>query len=570
MRTESFTTFAQNFAKAFGQSGVSVSFGGTEAMTDGRHIRLPALPAGSVMTPWQVKVYNGYLDHEVAHVKYTNFKNFRIDRRKDPLKFTLFNLFEDVRIENNMVVDYPGTKPHLEACTQQIEYDLVEKHKDDTQTAAQGMLNAIYQHAYKDYRDSECSFPFRSDIRNYPQLRPVMDAMKEIPRLRSEIDAQKLADKVLDLLPGEVDWSAPSPQQGQGEDEPMFFMLVPGAGGGRSLPPNAIPINDKALIQAAEEFLRENDRKTLMEEMNKDVTEDQEPTVKTVPSHGKYDSGSMILPPVGTDQDRIFVPARKDRRQYARVMGDAADEIMATKRMLQIYLQTRTAKAWSRGLEEGRLDEEALAELKAGSKALYKDRRERTLIDTDIQLVIDLSGSMNEKQTQLAAVVLIEALIGVPKVKLSIAGFTTNDAYYTGTTGGRQNGMDMLLFKDFNEDAESARARVGSLDTSGYTPLGEAYAYGFERLVARKATKRILWVITDGRPEFDKKDRRHDENLLMKRIHKRCKRNKIKVVGMAIGGGVGNEFRANCDAYESIRSGKDLPEAVLSIIKGIL
>ena len=57
-------------ASALGRKfGVRVTIGGDDAQTDGRTIQVPALPPDSQLIP----VAWGYLAHEAAHVRYTDF-----------------------------------------------------------------------------------------------------------------------------------------------------------------------------------------------------------------------------------------------------------------------------------------------------------------------------------------------------------------------------------------------------------------------------------------------------------------------------------------------------------------
>ncbi|MGB5830838.1 MAG: VWA domain-containing protein, partial [Thiohalocapsa sp.] len=76
--------------------GVSVAIGGAEAQTDGDSIQVPALPPDSALMP----VAWGYLAHEAAHVRYTDFAAYRAGvAAGDVLCASLQNILEDVRIE---------------------------------------------------------------------------------------------------------------------------------------------------------------------------------------------------------------------------------------------------------------------------------------------------------------------------------------------------------------------------------------------------------------------------------------------------------------------------------------
>ena len=83
-------------ARAVGRRlDVTVEIGGSDAYTDGTHIQLPALPLDMSCENMATLAF-GYLEHEAAHVRYTDMDNFKPDNGLHQM-FT--NIFEDVRIE---------------------------------------------------------------------------------------------------------------------------------------------------------------------------------------------------------------------------------------------------------------------------------------------------------------------------------------------------------------------------------------------------------------------------------------------------------------------------------------
>lgn len=74
------------------QYGVTVEIGGSEAYTDGKTIHLPALPLDS--EPKLITMVKGYLDHESAHIRETDFEILR-KANLTPFQHNLFNILED-------------------------------------------------------------------------------------------------------------------------------------------------------------------------------------------------------------------------------------------------------------------------------------------------------------------------------------------------------------------------------------------------------------------------------------------------------------------------------------------
>ena len=94
-------------SKYYTGGNVSVSVGGENAYTDGQMINLPNFGEG--MTEYMT----GFLAHENAHIKYTEFSAF--GRISDPVVRSMANALEDVRIERKMCREFPRVYKSLTA-----------------------------------------------------------------------------------------------------------------------------------------------------------------------------------------------------------------------------------------------------------------------------------------------------------------------------------------------------------------------------------------------------------------------------------------------------------------------
>ena len=90
--------------------GVSVHVGGNRACTDGKTIRVPSLPMDD-NDEW-LALARGYLDHEAAHIRHTDFAAMR-EARLDALTGNLFNALEDWRVEKCLSAIFPGCRRNL-------------------------------------------------------------------------------------------------------------------------------------------------------------------------------------------------------------------------------------------------------------------------------------------------------------------------------------------------------------------------------------------------------------------------------------------------------------------------
>jgi len=98
---------AQSLGEKF---GLDIVMGAQGAATNGKTIFLPALPDDDEKA---LVLTRGYIDHEAAHVRITDFSVWPSGIEKP---FT--NIFEDIRIEQDTINRYPGSRQNL--------YDLVE------------------------------------------------------------------------------------------------------------------------------------------------------------------------------------------------------------------------------------------------------------------------------------------------------------------------------------------------------------------------------------------------------------------------------------------------------------
>ena len=96
-------------AKALGRRlGVNVVIGArSQAGTDGQTIDLPPLAV----------LANGFIDHEAAHVRYTDFTV----AKPAGLAGLLTNLLEDIRVERALGAAYPGSRRNLAALVDHLE-----------------------------------------------------------------------------------------------------------------------------------------------------------------------------------------------------------------------------------------------------------------------------------------------------------------------------------------------------------------------------------------------------------------------------------------------------------------
>jgi cobalamin biosynthesis protein CobT len=99
-------------ASALGRRyGTKVFIGSEWAASDGCNIFLPSLPLDSSSETLQLA--RGYLDHEAAHIRETDF-NLAKKAMLSPFEKHLWNSIEDFRVEKILGTQYPGCRQNFE------------------------------------------------------------------------------------------------------------------------------------------------------------------------------------------------------------------------------------------------------------------------------------------------------------------------------------------------------------------------------------------------------------------------------------------------------------------------
>lgn len=108
-----------NYAKVF---NINVRMQGNFAYTDGKEIVIPRL---NLTDERVARLAYGYLAHEAAHVRYTNFKIVKSISGNFTF-FSLFNVLEDARIERLIGREFVGVWENLEFLRSSFDEKLIE------------------------------------------------------------------------------------------------------------------------------------------------------------------------------------------------------------------------------------------------------------------------------------------------------------------------------------------------------------------------------------------------------------------------------------------------------------
>lgn len=514
--------------------------------------------------------------------------NFKLNKEYDPTLTWIWNVLEDVYEENRTIVDLPGTARFLASVHRFMDGEARKQHaklesEGYEKTYEDLVLSAIYREAWR-HRGvpRDVGHDLELDQLGLDEVRDLIES--RLPACESTADCVALAREIKPHLEDASDEFSKKPfdpnsggggqegeegEEGQGGDGPPGPDF-PGSGapGSGDLDESAERmmswIIDKALDGIVRDVMGLNARESGKGDGNevsstlpgqykgggkKDRTCSTTPNVPSEVSLDPENSGSSHrpmeqwdewLPPVTSEYDQIFVPSSENHDRYRRERAELASHISAAKKNLNTFLRSRTLKAWTRGLVEGDLDDDALADFAAlGDRRVYKARRERSIVGSDVALILDLSSSMNAELVRQAGITIAEALADIRRVNLMIAGFYSGHKHLGEAEGcGRNVDLKIPLFKGFDEPYRRIVGRLGAVGTGGCTPLGEGFAYAYEALLERKGPRRVLWIVTDGAPWYStcsSAGGRHSDYALLEAVSAKARRRGIETMALEIG-----------------------------------
>jgi len=197
---------------------------------------------------------------------------------------------------------------------------------------------------------------------------------------------------------------------------------------------------------------------------------------------------------------------------YDTKKGQVQSHINVMRSKLRRALLARENRDWNIGQEQGRLDTKRLVQGYNGSHTVYKTRKDRDEMDTAIEVLIDLSGSMIGGRATAATqmtIALAECFEGT-QLKYEITGFS-NGGYTSGwdeaegTATSKFHRVDTLntfIFKGFDDKLFNKRQWVGRIDgfVGGGNSDYDAVQLAHHRLQKRPESRKILLVLSDGQP----------------------------------------------------------------------
>ncbi|MBA9898815.1 cobaltochelatase CobT-related protein [Burkholderia cepacia] len=228
------------------------------------------------------------------------------------------------------------------------------------------------------------------------------------------------------------------------------------------------------------------------------------------------DHRPLLSVPLTTAFDTVTdFTGKGDAARWHRLRSSARAQTEPLKLRLERALKVDEQTRWKREQERGELDRMALARLvtSPGYRTPFRVRRAAPGRDAAVGLLIDCSGSMAGRKIELArlcAAALCDALMQLGFACEALGYSSVEDAamrahYQRWIDAGRDTfgynrfveRLDLRVYKRFDSDNPSGLACI---ECGHENPDGEALSWAAERLLAQRARRRILMVLSDGYP----------------------------------------------------------------------
>ena len=504
-------------AAAYGEKfGVKVLIQGQDAFTDGERI---VIPTANPDDPHYQQIAWGYLAHEAAHIRHTNFDMVQKALSK-PIRKALLNIIEDVRIENELAKDYPGTRRSI---SQVIEYMV-----DTQQMCVPEQLEPASN------LQAWLLFRLRCHFLGQKALTPLYQAIDErvrqlfpaaamsrlsamltaVPSLGSTGEVLKLVDAIVAMLEEES-----RPPQDESDADSGNDIGQDASNDSNNSSDSQTPETDSS---ATGDFAETGDSD------NSDQADNLRQALEASAAQFEPDTFAQVAEVLSEQAEghQGVTPLSLPQAEQA-MLGDEAILTLSASESAQIRARLRGMVQSSQDNRNHakrhglRVATPRLAASQAGESRLFIQRPPRIAPNAAVHLLVDISGSMgkpigegNRKYFHVAneaALALAMALEGIPGVVPAVSYFP----------GIHQEVSIALLPK------QSVRHRAACFDQKprGCTPMAQAMWFAANSLLAQKQKRKLMIVLTDGDP--DDWAATHD-------IVDRCRRSGFELLGIGI------------------------------------
>lgn len=540
-------------AAAYGEKfGVKVAIGNDEAYTDGETIVVPNIPEDYP----NMDVVWGYLAHEAAHVRFTDFGV----KRRQGLHAELSNVLEDCRIERAMMDLFPGTSQTLNEVARYMAKVGHYQHvtdKDAPPSILTGFClywlqtKAVGQAVLQPYLDSATTvfdrvFPQGVVIR-------LNALLHKAAKTKSTAEVTSLVDEIIKMIKEEKEaykfqWDAEQNQKNS--DKKSLQKNVKGGDKDHHQRPNANGGDPQSKYQNQDDAVGKSDPKI---QGNQNVLNaDADTNAEKTQADGHSDANALkVLQQVlyaGADDLRGNAHDAL-KAEFNRVAQDKGDSSYMTVRSayetqnnpsagqsLVEEIKSTTAKIRAQlcGLVQAsqrmahrnhrlgkKVNARKLYRLLIGDTRVFLKTEAKKRPNTAIHILVDMSLSMTCKATngkerqdiaREATLAISMALEAIPYVNPAVTFFAGNRS------------QPVFIVVKHGDKVQKRAGRFGFKATGG-TPMAEAIWYAAFELSKTREERKMLMIVTDGQPE---------NASACRSVIDLCERSNIELIGVGV------------------------------------
>lgn len=476
------------------EKDVEIIFAGTQAQTGYDEAGNPTnitLPMLSENVDDVMRTYiKGFLDHESAHVLYTDGPIFRKRIEKIEKKYgekvaqmvlMLFNVAEDARIEELMKKRYKGSEENFSNVLKMILEKNMSGLKEDS--SAEEIIDGMIVFYARWLVGSEFATEFFNEHQEYLELCKKYD--EGIDNLYTLMSKAKSSEEILDVIEEFL----------KKYEAKMSSSMKESSGGsskkGKKSEGSGKPVKTEKKSEESEKEEKDSEKSSEEPSEKDDKKDDSEKSKDSEDKDGESDkdkkdkkgedgdgekdeedeltkeieklitgedfgdsiraeikkiirkeNGSGKAPkvyrPLTTRYDRIEPQSVKsysiqsflerNPRTYKKFLEETAQYSSVIQKQLERYMSALSVSGWEYGHKKGCLYGAGLSRLITGDERVFRKKMERKTKDVAVSLLIDLSGSMMGTPVKYACMSAYIFAKALSKIGINfeILGFTTD------------------------------------------------------------------------------------------------------------------------------------------------
>lgn len=541
-------------------TGASVSY---NSNGDPVAINIPSIP--DTASDLFISSIRGFVDHEVAHILFTDSKYLLAHDGDEKLKLHyMVNAVEDVYIEKKISSLYAGSQGNLTSTREHIIEQVFAKQVFDVVAAAKSdiaLFKSFFlvpvlrswagQVSFEDYMEKhgDCvsdvvkhleSHGVDDDIRNLSSTQDSVRVAGKILKLLKELEGErkkeekKRKEKSSDSSKSKTDEQPEQEESGRGDEESEEDKGSDPSSDeeDEEQKPEPEPEEDSADADEDEDEDEDEDGETLsyedaikliLEQEESSAVQSYRPYQRTFDFKGKIEDFPAFMTrnanrmndiddPFGVyDQpDKYEIHEDRDLRCFNRYIKNIiGDESLNIAKELERAIASKNRTMFVPGQKKGKVHGPSLHRLSVGDDRIFRTREEKRAVNACAQIVIDLSGSMDGARIKVAcaaAYTLAKALDAI-RVPCIITGFTTYGHPTKKKDGfSRYEGLYLPIVKDWHEKADTTKFRaalgfLGSRLKKAQNIDGESIRELSSHFNNRREDRKLMIVLSDGQPQ---------------------------------------------------------------------